>query len=128
MLIGQTISALEGENNETTVYTPWFPRQGDATTTTVEVIAISDDSKFTVQAQTKDSEEVDSALTDLTPVVAIADTTSPLIQSARQTAFQELARYKITLEATKTAASGASLYCHFRVLAPQWEATGAQSI
>jgi len=54
MLIGQTI--LADDAAATTVYSPWFPRRGNAATFVLEVIVAST-ATVTVTMQTKNSED-----------------------------------------------------------------------
>ena len=119
MLIGETITAED--TTGTTVYTPWFPRQGNNVTSTVDVIAISSGANLAITLQTKNSDETDDTATDKNTNTVTATGVDP----QRDTNLEELVRYKIRLY--RSSGTG-TIYAHFRMLAPQWEATGTQGL
>ena len=129
MLIGKSISA--SYENPTEVWTPWVPRQGDAMTSTAELIAFSgEDANLTFDVYHKNSEDTGNGAAATTtganafgtPIGSIPATTN-----FRTTGLKEIVRYRITLQYTGET-SGAVVYAHFRLLNPSWEFTGAQSI
>lgn len=127
MLIGETIVAKSGGNRS--YFTPWFARQGDAATSTIEVIALSRSTQVLVEVYEKNSETTgDGAVNSTGSKVAKPTGTF----SFRNTALKELVRYRITLQDESgpppSLPPNPDIYCHFRMLAPQWEYTGVQSI
>lgn len=119
MLIGQTIatSSTGGE----TYFTPWFPRQGNDCVSVVEVIALGLNAQLVVTMQSKNSEDTDATIAnngDITVTSAKAD-------SFACTNAKELCRYRVQLQLTTGSTTS---FCHFRMLSPSWETTGAQSI
>ncbi len=104
----------------TTVYSPWFPRQGDSVTCTLDIVAISGSTNLTVELYTKNSE-------DEGPGENADDTISITGNSAGQATPKtwvgvsgtgakgpkELVRYKFS------SASGSGWYL-FRMLDPVW--------
>ncbi|MCA9309882.1 MAG: hypothetical protein KDA21_01680 [Phycisphaerales bacterium] len=119
MIIGQTIVAED--QTGTTVYTPWFPRQGDACRSTLDVIAISASGQFDVDMQTKNSED-----TDATTPSSMGDTSNATSTTTFNcSGAKELCRYKITLQ--HSSGTG-TVYGHFRMLSPSWLTTGVQGV
>lgn len=127
-VIGQTIvsEVVSSSGNFTSVYTPWFPRQGNNVTSSFEVIAIEgSDAKLTVEMLEKDSTDtgngtVKSATNNFRTSVGVT--------SFRETDCKELVRYKVTLGTSFPASGTYVLSAHFRILAPSWETTGAQGV
>jgi phosphoribosylformylglycinamidine (FGAM) synthase-like amidotransferase family enzyme len=121
MFIGQTIVA---ENTTgTTVYTPWFPRQGDAFTSSVEVIAFSSTGNLVISILDKDPDQTGDA-----PNAAVGsfDTITGVgTPSKRVSGLRPLVRYKIVLQ---RASGTGTIYATLRMLAPSWESTGAQGV
>lgn len=121
MFIGQTIVA---ENTTgTSVYTPWFTRNGDAMTSVVEIIAMGASARVDITILHKNSEDIDSPETSagtFTTGLSSANT-----YTKRVTGLKELVRYKITV---RHATTSAITYAHLRMLAPSWESTGAQGV
>ncbi len=122
MFIGQTIVA-EDSTNGSTVFSPWFPRNGDAVTSTVEVIAFSSTGTLTISILDKNSDQTGDA-----PNAAVGSfdaITAVGTSSKRVSGLRELVRYKINL---KRASGTGTIYAHLRMLAPSWESTGAQGV
>ena len=123
MIIGQTI--LAEDSNASTLSTPWMPRQGDAVTSTFEVIEISADAKLTLSIFDKNSETSGEGMINGT-ASGTDNLSSVSVSSFRNVNLEELIRYQVKLEYTGVSTS--TVYCHFRILNPAWETTGPQSI
>ena len=113
MIIGETICAVNAA--ATTVYSPWFPRQGNAATFVLEVIAEANSAKVEVTVQTKNSEDAD-------PGTSAAGTSFSQsgagTKKNRNYNFKELVRFKVEVSTTVI---GTVAWAHFRMLNPAWE-------
>ena len=121
MLIGETFIGGDGD----TFFTPLMPRQGNGVTTTFEVVALAATAKVTVKLFEKNSESTGEGSENTS---GSGNRTSPGVTSFRNTAIMELVRYQITIEAASEPVLGDIYWAHFRILAPAWETSGAQSI
>lgn len=119
MFIGQTIVAED--TTGTTIYTPWFWRQGDAMTSTAEVIAFSSTGQLTISILDKNSDQTGDAPNAAVGSFDVITGTGPF--NKRVSTLRELVRFKINL---KRASGTGTIYAHLRLLAPSWETTGAQ--
>lgn len=126
MIIGQTIAAEthDGSGNDTIVFSPWFAREGDSMTSTVEVIELRTSGTLTVDVYHKDSEDTGAG-----SVVSVTGTntfTTKTVGSFRHQTLKELVRYRVKLQ--HTGGGDDTVFCHFRILNPSFNASGAQSI
>ena len=111
MLIGQTI--MVNGTAITTVFSPWFLRQGNAATFGIEILAASN-GKVTVTVQTKNSEDPDPG----SPATGGTFLQSGVGRNTgRNHDLDELVRYKLEVQGL---ASGDG-FAHFRMLEPIWE-------
>lgn len=123
MFIGQTIVAEDATG--TTIYSPWFWRQGDGMTSAAEVIAMSSASvtELTISILDKNSDQTGDAPNG---AVGSFDTiTAAGTSNKRVSGLRELVRYKIVLK-RKVGTGTGTIYAHLRLLAPSWETSGAQ--
>ena len=113
-VIGDTV--FEGADSSTTpkssLYSPWFPRGGDAAVFTLEVISING-LTLTWVVETKNSEDANSAAS--TVGSAVTATTTGLKYTATLTGFEELVRFRYD-----TGSSASMDWVHFRALNPSW--------
>lgn len=99
-----------------TIYSPWFPRQGDSLRATLEVVAIAGTgTSINVEVFTKNSEDAGDG-TD-----AAAGTDINRTSAGRETvewlkSLEELVRYKYTVDSTNDPAA----WVLFRMLPPVW--------
>ena len=122
MLIGETFIGAQAQ----TFLTPWMQRQGNGVTTTFEIIDISAGTKVTVELFEKNSEDTGDGTQNGSPT---GNSLSDIdVASFRNTAIKQLVRYQLTIEATGTPVAGDIYWAHYRILAPAWETSGAQSI
>ena len=111
VVIGTTLS----HQSSGTYYSPWFPRQGNAATFSLELIAQSSASiGITVTVETKNQDEKDSSAD---PVTGTLQTDDIGVVSLRFEGFLELVRFKYVVK------GGATLedWGHFQMLNPSWE-------
>lgn len=119
MFIGQTIVAED--TTGTTIYSPWFWRQGDGMTSAAEVIAFSSTGQLTISILDKNSDQTGDAPNAAVGSFDTITGTGPY--NKRVSGLRELVRYKIVL---KRASGTGTIYAHLRLLAPSWETSGAQ--
>lgn len=122
MLLGQTLMADQGDGDNTVVYSPWFPRQGNDFTSNAEVLYISANTELEITAESKHTEQTDA---DTLATHGVISFTAAGTQSAQNTNVRELVRFKVELSCSATGAFGE---CHFRLLAPMWQASGSQGV
>ena len=121
MLIGRTFIGGDGDS----YFTPLMPRQGNGVTTTFEIVAMSAGTIVTVKLFEKNSESTGDG-SENTSGSESRDSLG--VTSFRNTAIMELVRYQVTIASDGEPSAGDIFWAHFRILAPAWEASGAQSI
>jgi hypothetical protein len=97
------------------VHSPWFERFGDTATFFGQVIAIRD-AVLTIEIQTKNRDEPDSAATALGSI----EMTAVGVDSTRVTSMRELVRFEYAVSNVGLVPPEAN-YAHFRMLPPAWE-------
>lgn len=110
MFIGQSLICSSGEGSY--VYGPWIPRQSDAVTFVAEVLLKGGAFTLDIDLQHKNSEDADSAATDLgsfTSITATGTTTKSV------SGLKELVRYRYSPTATT------ETWIHMRMNAPIWQ-------
>lgn len=125
MLLGTTILAAIVDFNpvDTVVYTPWFPRRGDALTSSCDILVLQNDSKVQVALMHKDPDETGGGTVN--SATGTTSATSVGVITFTNTGCKLLVRYRITLTSV-AAVESATLYAHLRMLVPAWAATGEQ--
>lgn len=133
MFIGQTIVAENYDDNEggglqafaTDVFTPWFPREGDAATFYLEILSIAasysgGNSTPTVRLEvhTKNSEDADAPGSQS---VANSSASTTGLVSARASSLKELVRLKFRLSDLGSSISARTFQAVIRPLQPAWE-------
>jgi len=118
LAIGQTL--LVGSFDGVRFYSPWFLREGNAATMTVEIIAmsgsVSPTATLTVRVQTKNSEDADPAQGGGLASGTHTLTANALgVESGRSHSYKELIRFEYAV----TGSAGG--WVHFRMLSPAWE-------
>ena len=100
------------------VYSPWFPRQGDNLRVTVDVVQRAS-SKLTISVWTKNTTDTDDGgdAHASTSIVATATGRAVAEWVSGTATLKELCRYKFTVQST---GSSATDWCLFRMLAPVW--------
>lgn len=99
-----------------TYYSPWFPRQGNAATFALELIAQSAANiGITVTVWTKNQEDKDSSATQIT--TSTLEKASVGVASAYFKGFKELVRFKYVVK--NGTASGD--WATYQMLNPSWE-------
>ncbi len=112
MLIGQSL--LLPQAGRVHLYSPWFPRQGDAFGVVYQVLRQSAGGwSVDVEVQTKNKEDTDSSALSLGTLTITSVATSQLHVSA----CLELVRYHYELQG----ASGSDVWIHSRSNPPIWE-------
>lgn len=106
MIIGQSLAS------STTVYGPWFDRQGDEAFFYVDVIAVMSGVKMDITMQHKKRSEADSAATT---AVAFSQITTTGVKEQTTTGCKELIRFKYVVTD-----SGSKAWIHFRVMPTIW--------
>ena len=126
-LIGQLVVAevVSSVARQTVIYSPWFRRQGNNVSSTLEVIAISGtDVKLTVDLLEKNSEDTGQGSVNSASGTNYRSTAG--VTSFRNPDCKQLVRYRATLGTSTAEPSGTyTMYAVFRVLSPAWEWTGA---
>jgi hypothetical protein len=138
MFIGQTLTAenvnTDGStvvSDESIVYSPWFPRGGNAGTIATEILVISraatDGSssstpKLEMTVQTKNTDQADSAATDKGSAES-ASTGAMKVEPSVATGLLELVRIKFRLYDSESINPflPRTFYVVFRALNPSWE-------
>lgn len=138
MFIGQTLTAENAYDesgtptitaNQSIVYTPWFPRGGDAGQFTTEVIAISQPSNdgsnmsrptLEMTVETKNSEQKDSAATSKGSASLDTSPADMVVEASNASGLLELVRVKFRLYDSDGASILRTYYAVFRLLNPSW--------
>ena len=115
MIIGTTLLA-KSSSAATVVYSPWFPRRGDAMTFVLDVISI-DNATIDVSAYTKNSQSIDPGTAASGTSISETATTGTAPASARVNDLLEWVRFKYEV----TADPGTDGFVHFRMREPSWE-------
>ena len=111
MIIGQIV---EKKPSTVTRYEgPWTARRGDRASYAIELIEQSNGGDFRFKVETKNSEDADSAATNLTSDITVG-TTAGLVETSA-TGAKEWVRYVIF-----TVNDGDAGFIAFRTLDPQW--------
>jgi hypothetical protein len=118
MLIGQTL-LIPHTGSTIDYFGPWMPRQGDALTVVCEILKESNTGwEFSLYLETKNSEDRDSDLTNLTggnPALAVTTTGT---HQATASGCLELVRYRYAVSAES---AGQDRWIHFRMNPPLWQ-------
>lgn len=130
MLIGETIRVAG--SSTTVLHTMAFPRQGNAMSSVLEVFRMPADTELAIQPQHVNSEDMELTTSDgwddvgdeITLGGGSTTIDEATVATGEASGLRELIRYKITL----TAETSSSSFSHFRILAPSWQTSGAQSI
>lgn len=112
MIIGQTI--LASDAGATTVYSPWFPRDGNSATFVLDVL-VSWDSAVDVTVQTKNSQEADPGTPASGGTISITGTGRA---ENRNYDFKEWVRFKYEVNVVPGKTEG---FAHCRMREPAWE-------
>ncbi len=131
MLIGTTIHANAGQTK--TYYSPWFPRGGNGSYFSCQVIAQGQLASFEITVQTKNSEQADASahgyaaqaitLTDyqVTTWFRGDDTNASGVNPGSSAqGMLELVRFKYVVVGDQDAG-----FVHFRMMTPAWLRNGA---
>lgn len=114
MIIGTTLLAKSPA--VTVVYSPWFPRRGDAMTFVLDVIAI-DNATIEVSVYTKNSEDIDPGVLASGSAIAENAPTGTAGAIARVFGLEEWLRFRYEV----TADMDPDGFVHFRMREPSWE-------
>jgi len=108
MIIGESIAT------ETTTFSPWFERQGDAGTFFIQIMQRMPDCDVVGTVQTKNKEDADSAATSAGSFGTLSTTGT---HSVRATSLKELVRIRMVV----ADGSEGESWVHLRVMPPSWE-------
>jgi len=115
MLIGQSIIAPDDEAG-VLYYSPWMPRQGDAFSGVLEVIAAQTGTwTLTMTAETKNNEDSDASITTLS---GNAQLTAVGTKEFNTSGALELVRFRFSATGD---VGVADKWIHFRTNPPIWQ-------
>ena len=108
-------------------YSPWYPRAGNLAVFQCDVIAFHGIESFSIDVQTKNSEDDDAVGNNASnklvtqAITLTANTRTPITAGSSLGAatdrFEELYRFKISLQAQENTRGG---FVHWRMLNPSW--------
>jgi hypothetical protein len=117
MFEAQLLLAGPSEGDQYKVFSPWFPRQGDNATFTIETVEQNGNPTLSVSAFTKNSEDAgDGSDADGGTSLTASTTAGERDSDTWAQKFKELVRYEFTI----TTSSGSGEWILFRMLPPVW--------